>query len=199
MQPSAETTTILTTWLEQVGPAGWYRACPETDAMIRRRFADLWARAAAGGCDAWAAEPRDALALVILLDQFPRNMFRGTARAFASDAKARSVAARAIAMGHDRRVTEPGRQFFYLPFMHSETLPDQERCVRLISLKLPETGSDNLDHARRHRAVIRRFGRFPYRNAALGRADTPGEAAFLAEGGYGATGDWVNTGDRGRD
>ena len=125
-----------------------------------------------------------ALALLILLDQFPRNMFRGTARAYRSDEKARSIAKQAIARGHDKVTPEPERQFFYLPLMHSEGLPDQERCVRLIKLGMPRTGIRNLQSAQRHRDVIRRFGRFPSRNRPLGRRDTEAEQLYRANGGY---------------
>jgi len=175
---------ILEFWTGTVGPDRWYAATPDLDAEITRRFAPLWQRAAAGACNDWLAGPKGALALTLLLDQFPRNMFRGTARAFSSDGRARTAAITAIAMGHDRRTPEPERQFFYLPLMHSEMLPDQERCVRLIRLRMPETGREQLDHAGRHREVIRRFGRFPSRNAPLGRADTEAERAYRASGGY---------------
>jgi uncharacterized protein (DUF924 family) len=175
---------ILRVWLEEIGPGGWYTIDPALDARLRARFEDAWAAAAAGRLDHWIAEPRSALALVILLDQLPRNMFRGTPRAFASDALARRHAKRAIDLGHDRRVPEPGRQFFYLPLMHSEWLTDQERCVRLIRIAMPDTGAEQLDHATRHRDVIRRFGRFPSRNPILGRADTPEERAYREAGGY---------------
>ena len=134
---------VLDFWIGEAGPDRWYATDPDLDASIARRFAPLWRAAAAGGRNDWLAGPRGALALVVVLDQFPRNMFRGTARAFASDARARTAAITAIAMGHDRRIAEPERQFFYLPLMHSEMLPDQERCVRLIRLRLPETGPCN--------------------------------------------------------
>lgn len=171
-------------WLEEVGPARWYRPDTVLDGDIHRLFRELWSRAGAGACDSWRLTPGGALALLILLDQFPRNMFRGTATAFATDPRARRIASFAIARGHDRATPEPERQFFYLPFMHSESLPDQERCVRLIAMNMPMTGSDNLAHARRHREVIRRFGRFPSRNAALGRPDTEAERAYRVAGGY---------------
>jgi uncharacterized protein (DUF924 family) len=128
--------------------------------------------------------PKGALGLIILTDQFPRNMFRDSPRAFASDARALRIAALAINHAWDLRVAEPMRQFFYLPFMHSEMLTDQDRSVRLFKARMA-TG-DNLLHARAHREVIRRYGRFPYRNAALGRISTPQEDVFLASGGYGA-------------
>ncbi len=114
----------------------------------------------------------------------PRNAFRGTAEAFAGDRRARAVAKTAIDNGYDLAVPEPERQFFYLPLMHSESLADQERCVRLVLMRLPATGAENRHHAMQHREVIRRFGRFPSRNAALGRADTGDERAYRAGGGY---------------
>ena len=111
-------------------------------------------------------------------------MFRGEADAFHSDPYALGLAKRAIARRFDRKTPEPQRQFFYLPLMHSEKLSDQERCVRMIMLGLPETGAENVEHACKHREVIRKFGRFPSRNAALGRSDTDAERAYRAEGGY---------------
>ena len=126
------------------------------------------------------------MAYLIVTDQFPRNMFRGTGRAFATDGAARAAAKAAIAKGWDRRIDPPARQFFYLPLMHSECLVDQDRCVRLMMERMPDS-EDNLLHAKAHRDVIRRFGRFPYRNEALARHDTGPEAAYLAEEGYGGT------------
>lgn len=178
---------ILSFWLDEVGPEGWYSAGAACDARVTERFADAWAAAARGAMDGWLSNPRGALALVVLLDQFPRNMFRGEARAFATDALARSMAKHAIDHGWDMRIPEPERQFFYLPLMHSESLCDQDRGVRMFLTRMPDSGADNLVHAKAHRDVIRRFGRFPYRNAALGRETTPGEAEFLGSGGYGAT------------
>ncbi|MEL6478283.1 MAG: DUF924 family protein [Pseudomonadota bacterium] len=176
---------ILSYWLEELGPKLWYaRPDPARDAEIAARFgADLEA-AAAGRCRGWLARPDYALALMILLDQFPRHIHRGRAEAFATDALALAAAGQAIAQGHDVKIAEPERQFFYLPFMHSERLADQERCVRLVLLNLTETGAQTLIHSAKHREVIRRFGRFPSRNAALGRADTERERAYRAERGY---------------
>jgi uncharacterized protein (DUF924 family) len=168
----------------EVGPARWYAIEARLDVKIRDRFEALWRRAAAGGCDHWLLTPRGALALVIVLDQFPRNMFRGTADAYRTDRRALCVCKQAIRRGHDKVTPEPERQFFYLPLMHSEGLPDQERCVRLIKLGLPQTGGDNIEHARRHREVIRKFGRFPSRNRPLGRHDTEAERNYRASGGY---------------
>lgn len=174
---------VLTFW-EEAGPEMWYKQDNGFDRTIRDRFGVLWDRAAEGACDGWAAGPRGALALLILLDQFPRNMFRQSARAFATDARALRVADMALGQGWDLRVLPPMRQFFYLPFMHSEQLTHQDRSVRLFKARMEEGG--NLLHARAHREVIRRYGRFPYRNAALGRVSRPDEEAFLADGGYGA-------------
>lgn len=174
---------VLTFW-EEAGPEMWYKQDNGFDRTIRDRFGVLWDRAAEGACDGWAAGPRGALALLILLDQFPRNMFRQSARAFATDARALRVADMALGQGWDLRVLPPMRQFFYLPFMHSEQLTHQDRSVRLFKARMEEGG--NLLHARAHREVIRRYGRFPYRNAALGRVSRPEEEAFLADGGYGA-------------
>ena len=174
---------VLTFW-QEAGPESWYRQDAPFDRTIRDRFGALWDLACAGGCDHWAMGPKGALGLIVLTDQLPRNMFRDNPRAFASDARALRIAASALNHGWDLRVAEPMRQFFYLPFMHSEMLTDQDRSVRLFKARME--GGDNLLHARAHREVIRRYGRFPYRNAALGRVSTPQEEVFLHAGGYGA-------------
>ena len=174
---------ILTFW-QEAGTKMWYRHDPIFDRTIRDRFGALWEQACDGACDHWAMGPKGALALIILTDQFPRNMFRDSPRAFASDRRALRVAASALNHGWDLRLDGPLRQFFYLPYMHSEMLTDQDRAVRLFKARMAD--GDTLLHARAHREVIRRYGRFPYRNAALGRVSTPEEAAFLADGGYGA-------------
>lgn len=174
---------IVTFWAE-AGPDRWYEMDPAFDASIRSRFLECWVNAARGDHRDWLSSPRGALGYLILTDQFPRNMFRGEGRAFATDAKARSAALMAIQRDWDLRMDEPIRQFFYLPFMHSEHPVDQDRCVRLFLARMPQTGQGGLLHARAHRAVIRRYGRFPYRNAALGRSTTPAEAAFLEGGSY---------------
>ena len=177
---------VLRFWLDEVGPKGWYKNSETLDAQVRDRFLSAWENIRAGAYGLWLTYPGGTLAYVILTDQFPRNMFRGEERAFATDRAGLTAAKVAINRGWDTRIDEPARQFFYLPLMHSENLCDQERCVRLICERMPEHGPDNLLHARAHREVIRRFGRFPYRNAALGRASTTPERAFEAEGGYGA-------------
>ncbi len=156
----------------------------EIDDKIIDRFGDAWNKAARGEFDGWTENADGALALIILLDQFPRNMFRGSGKSFATDALARKVADRAIGDGHDMRMTEKQRLFIYMPFMHSEELAEQDRCIELIGERMPETGATNLLHARAHRGIIEMFGRFPYRNDALGRASTPDEAEWMANVGY---------------
>ena len=176
---------VLRFWLEDTGPAGWFAPDPALDARIRARFGLACRMARLGAFADWAGDPAGVCALVILLDQFPRNLHRGRAQAFAGDARALRLARRAVALGWDRRLTGPARVWLYLPFEHSEALRDQDAAVGLIGARLPAR-RDYLLHARAHRAVIRRFGRFPFRNAALGRETTPAEAAWLAAGGYGA-------------
>jgi uncharacterized protein (DUF924 family) len=171
---------ILAFWRD-AGPDRWYTRDDAFDAKVRRRFLDLWRKAAAGELSAWEASDDGALALVIVLDQFPRNMFRGDAMTYASDALAREVSHRALSRGVDARVDPPLRQFLNLPFMHSEHLADQLRCIEL-SRKASDT--ESLKWAEHHADIIRRFGRFPHRNRILGRATTPEEQAFLDEGGF---------------
>lgn len=177
---------ILSFWLDEVGPKGWYEVSDDLDAMILERFLSDWTRAKEGALSLWLTHPTGTLAYIILTDQFPRNMFRGSGAAFSTDKIALAAAKMAIGRDWDLRIDEPARQFFYLPLMHSECLADQERCVRLMMNRMPQAGESNLVHARAHREVIRRFGRFPYRNEALSRETQGAEAAFLAAGGYGA-------------
>ncbi|WP_209424799.1 DUF924 family protein [Pararhodobacter sp. SW119] len=176
---------IVRFW-DEVGPEGWYGAAPELDAEIRARFLADWEKAAEGGLTHWCSNPTGALAYIIVTDQFPRNLFRDDPRAFATDRMARDAAMIAVQRDFDLKTPEPIRQFFYLPFMHAEDTFDQDRSVRLFIARMPDTGTENLRHARAHRDVIRRFGRFPYRNPALGRKSTPDEQRFLDKGGYGA-------------
>ncbi|MBU3258471.1 DUF924 domain-containing protein [Roseovarius sp. PS-C2] len=178
---------VLSFWLDDVGPKGWYEVSEELDARIRDRFEEAWRKACEGAYSLWLTYPSGTLAYIILMDQFPRNMFRGQGSAFASDRASLAAAKSAIERKWDLRIDEPARQFFYLPLMHSENLCDQEHCVRLICQRMPETGESNLLHARAHREVIRKFGRFPYRNEALERASTSPERAYVADGGYAAT------------
>lgn len=176
---------LLDYWLGEVGPAGWYAGGAALDAAMRDRWADLWQAARDGGLDHWAEGTVGSLALIVLCDQFPRNMWRGEAEAFDTDDLAREVARLALNAGWDMGAPEPERQFFYLPFEHSEDPEDQALAVQLMTERLPGH-PDMALHARAHQAVIERFGRFPYRNAALGRDTTPDEAAFLVGGGYGS-------------
>jgi uncharacterized protein (DUF924 family) len=172
---------ILGFWFDELGPQAWFEGSPELDAEIKRKFEPTWAFAARGDLDQWICEPLTTLALVVLLDQFPRNMFRGDRKAFSTDRKALNFAKQAVDMRHDTRIDLPGRMFFYMPFMHSEFGSEQERGVRLF---MAAEADDQVMHARAHRWVIRKFGRFPYRNAALGRTNTAAEETFLADGGY---------------
>ncbi len=177
---------VLAFWLDECTPADWYKSDPAFDALIRERFAETWQEAADGALSLWLTYASGALAYIILTDQFPRNMFRDSAEAFKTDSIARAAAKMAIDRKWDMRIDEPARQFFYLPLMHAENLCDQDRAVRLIHTRMPKHGAGNVDHACAHRAVIRDFGRFPYRNEALGRKTTPAEQVFLDAGGYGA-------------
>jgi len=178
---------VLRFWLDEVGPKGWYAASDALDSEVRDRFEQTWQRAREGTCGLWLTYPSGTLAYIILMDQFPRNMFRGQAQAFATDRQAIAATKAAINRKWDMRIDEPARQFFYLPLMHSENLCDQERCIRLMIERMPRTGADNLLHARAHREVIRQFGRFPYRNVSLMRASTAPERAYVDHGGYGET------------
>ena len=171
---------ILAFWRE-AGRERWYRRNEAFDADVRRRFLALYRQAAAGELASWETSDDGTLALVILLDQFPRNMFRGTPQAFASDPLARDVARGALERGVDRRVDPALREFLYMPFMHSEHLPDQELCIALFE----HAGhAESLTYAREHAGIIRRFGRFPHRNRLLGRETSPDEQAFLDNGGF---------------
>jgi len=164
----------------------WFGKVPEFDALCRERFAFTVQAALDGALDPWAATPDGTLALVIVLDQLPRNIHRGSYLAFAGDAHARRVARGAVAGGVDAHLTPVERVFLYLPFEHSEDLADQDLSVRLFAaLPAEPQFSKASAAAERHRAVIRRFGRFPHRNAALGRISTPAEEAHLAEPGSG--------------
>jgi uncharacterized protein (DUF924 family) len=179
--PAASTSpqAVLAFWRE-AGPSRWFRKDPAFDNDFRDRFLTAHECAARGEFDAWAAMPDGALALCILLDQFPRNAFRGTPRMFATDRKALDIARTAIDSGFDDAVDDDLRQFFYLPLMHSESLDDQALCVDLSK----SLATDNHRFAVMHRDIIRRFGRFPHRNEILGRISTPEEVKFLAEGGF---------------
>ncbi|MDA9526547.1 hypothetical protein XI06_40915 [Bradyrhizobium sp. CCBAU 11434] len=171
---------ILAFWRE-AGRDAWYKRNEAFDAEIRRRYLGLWEQAAAGRLTSWEGSDDGALALVIVLDQFPRNMFRGTPAAFSSDALPLDIARRAIDRGAGGRVDPALLEFLYMPLMHSEHLGDQEQCVALFR------GTDNKDaqeSAAEHAEIIRRFGRFPHRNNVFGRETTADEQAFLDGGGF---------------
>ena len=174
MEPSQ----ILKFWFGQDRKL-WFEKNPAFDEEIRSRFLSWHEAGVAAKLEAWKAEPRSCLALVILFDQFPRNMFRGTARAFASDEHARVCAREILGKSWDKAMTPDEQIFVYLPFEHSESLEDQELSLRLFE------GNANFEWARKHCEIIRRFGRFPHRNAALGRASTPEEIEFLKQPGSG--------------
>jgi uncharacterized protein (DUF924 family) len=173
---------ILQFWFSERARPLWFEKNAEFDADIRARFGPMVHEAQMGGFEAWRASPDGALALLLLIDQFARNIHRGHAKAYLGDARARAVAAEAIARGFDQRYGFPDRVFFYLPFEHCETLPNQDRyfalmqgCVRAFG----EVAEPYLEASGQHRDIIRRFGRFPHRNEALGRETTEEEAEFL--------------------
>ncbi len=165
----------------------WFEKNAAFDAEIRQRFLPLLEAATADRLDDWAAQPESLLALIVLLDQFPRNLFRDDARAFATDAKALALAQQAVAQGFDAQLMPVARAFIYLPFEHCEDMAMQDRAVALFSelAKQGEAFASYLDYAERHRDVIRRFGRFPHRNAILGRTSTPEEIEYLTRPGAG--------------
>ena len=171
---------VLAFW-RAAGSVKWFRKDEAFDAEIKARFLPSCEAAAAGRLSQWETTPEGALALLILLDQFPRNIFRASPRAFAADPLARAVADRAIARGFDQLTQASERQFFYLPFEHSEDLADQERAIALLRAL---GDADLLKWANLHADIIRRFGRFPHRNSVLGRTTTPEEQAFLDGGGF---------------
>jgi uncharacterized protein (DUF924 family) len=176
----ASAAEIVSFWRD-AGPDRWFNKDDGFDRTIRERFLDTYEAAAAGRFSDWEQSAEGALALLILLDQFPRNMFRGNARAFATDPLARAVAAGGIIRGFDAQVPSDMRSFFYLPFEHSEDFADQERGIAFYKAA---GDADGLKWAELHADIIRRFGRFPHRNAVLGRTTTVEEQAFLDSGGF---------------
>jgi uncharacterized protein (DUF924 family) len=176
----ADPAVVLAFWRE-AGPKKWFTKDDAFDRAVRERFLTTYEAAASGKLSAWEMTPEGALALVIVLDQFPRNMFRGDARTFAADPIAREISERALARDFDQKIPAGERQFLYLPFEHSESLADQERAVALF---LATGDAELLKWADLHADIIRRFGRFPHRNAILGRETTPEEQAFLEGGGF---------------
>lgn len=171
---------VYSFWFEETSEKQWFEKDPEFDGQIRARFGSLVEAASRGELEDWLETPRGSLAYILLLDQFTRNINRGSEKAFAADAKARAAAQNALAKGFDQNL--PGREkpFLYLPLEHSENLADQDRSVSLFEA----LGNDQLtDYALRHREIIARFGRFPHRNDALGRESTEAEQEFLKQPG----------------
>jgi len=167
---------ILQFWFAQESRSKWFNSTPEFDELIRQRFEKAWGQARAESFDHWVQEPDGALALVIVLDQFPLNMFRADARQYSTEAHARVIAGHAIDQGLDEKLDITQRAFLYLPFMHSESIEEQERSIELYQ----KAGlDDNLRFAKHHRDVIKRFARFPHRNEVLGRQSTVEEIEYL--------------------
>ena len=180
MKTTPSPDSIVAFWRE-AGASRWYKRDAALDADIVARFGAAHKSAARGELAAWEDSGEGALALLLLLDQFPRNMFRGLARAFATDAHARAIAGRAIARGFDAGGDPTLRRFFYVPFMHSEAPADQERCIALCQAV---GDAEGVKYGVLHRDIIARFGRFPHRNAVLGRMTTREEQDFLDAGGF---------------
>jgi len=181
----ADPVEVLDFWLDEVGPDGWYAGGAALDAVCRDRFGELWQAAMNGGLDHWTEGCTGTLAFLIVTDQLSRNMHRNTPLAFATDPLALGAARKAVAAGWDLMAPEPDRQFFYMPFEHSENLADQALAVEYLTNRVVTVPEMAL-HAQAHQQIITQFGRFPDRNAALGRTNTGLEDRFLAEGGYGA-------------
>ena len=167
---------VLDFWYADEMRKHWFASTPQLDNDIRHRFEAMWEAASEGKLDGWLEHPESALALIIVLDQFPLNMFRGEAKSFTTEAQALDAAKYAIGHGYDYDTPRERVAFMYLPLMHSENLVDQEQCVRLFE------ASGLVEHARfarHHHDIVKRFGRFPHRNAILGRDSTPEEIAYL--------------------
>lgn len=181
MSPSID--QVLDFWFVQAGPPQWFNGGADFDQQVEQVLGDAYAAAAQGALTSWEGGADGLLALCILLDQVPRNIFRGTSRAFATDAKALELARRAVDGGHDMLVPAERRAFFYLPFEHAENMEDQRRAVRLFAGRTENP--EYLDYACKHLVVIAEFGRFPHRNAILGRENSPAEREYLARPGAG--------------
>ncbi len=184
LRMAAHPADIVQFWLE-AGPNRWFAKDEAFDAAIRLKFEAVHHAAARGEYDAWIETPEGATALLILLDQFPRNLYRQSAHAYATDPLARRIAAEAIERGHDKAADPALRSFFYLPFTHSEDMADQDRGVELNEAMARDIGDPDAGKwALIHRFIVQRFGRFPHRNRALGRVSTPEEQTFLESGGF---------------
>ena len=171
---------IITFWFEETKPQQWFQINPEFDQVIKDRFLDIYDLASKGVCDEWKKDADGCLALCIILDQFPRNIFRGKENAFATDKQALLVSKHAIHRGFDQILVPMKRRFLYMPFMHSENLNDQKKSVELFE-KMQVNDPMGYEHALRHYREIERFGRFPYRNKVLGRENTPEEVDYLKD------------------
>lgn len=167
---------IIDFWFAPATRKLWFNSTPEFDQELRNRFQSTWLQACRGDLDEWMDTPQGCLALVIILDQFPLNMFRDTAQSYASEARSREVAAIAIERGFDKELPSEQLAFLYMPYMHSEDLQDQDLALRLFDQPGLES---NLRFARHHRDIVARFGRFPHRNAALGRTSSDAEIEYL--------------------
>jgi uncharacterized protein (DUF924 family) len=177
---SASSADIIGFWFHEIEPRQWWTKDPAFDAMLRARFEELYRAVARAELVGWRTSAHGRLAEVIVLDQFPRNMYRDTAQAFASDALALALSQEAVACGADRELDVPQRAFLYMPYMHSESLAVHEQALALFG----QPGLEyNFDYELQHRRIIERFGRYPHRNAVLGRASTPAEMEFLASSG----------------
>ena len=173
---------VLSFWFEQSKPWQWFRRDEKFDTAIETRFGALHEAAKQGRLDVWRAHPRYCLSLILILDQFSRNLHRDTPQAFAQDAQALEIARQALSRRFDHLVDDKRRAFFFMPFMHSEDLAVQEECVALFKARLPS--GMNLPYAVEHRDIVKRFGRFPHRNKIFGRRSTPEEISFLKAGGF---------------
>jgi uncharacterized protein (DUF924 family) len=176
---------IIDFWVNEVGPAGWYEADQDIDQQIISRFMPSYDAAVDGRLDHWRETAHGSLALLLLLDQFSRNMFRGSSKSFEADPTAREIARNAISIDQDLEIKGSEQQFFYLPFTHSEEMADQDFGVSCIRARSYHNEDDAL-HARAHREIIREFGHFPFRNQVLNRPSTSAEQTFMDDGGYGA-------------
>ncbi len=179
---SAAANAVLRFWFEETKPYQWFRRDAQFDQSVRAQFGTLHEAACSGNLDVWKSTPQHCLALIILLDQFSRNIYRDTPRAFMQDDKALMTAKDAIQRRFDQVFARKEKAFFYMPFMHSESLAAQERSVALFKARLP--GTMNVPYAIEHHDIIKAFGRFPHRNNVLGRQSTPQEDAFLKAGGF---------------
>lgn len=175
---------VLSFWFEESSPSQWFQVSDVYDAMIRDRFSGLYDMAVRGVCDGWAQKVDGALALILIFDQFPRNMFRDMAQSFATDEQALVVARKVLDLGYDHLVPEVKRRFFYLPFEHSENPEDQILSVSLFE-KMKDVDPLSYEYAVRHKDIIDRFGRFPHRNKILGRESSAEELVFLNKNGRG--------------